>query len=235
MMRRMVFAFIFGLGFSGVSFADREITVTGSAEGSLSPNLVNISLDVWAKTKAAQSSQKIVSQLDQQVQKKIESFKMKKDDVQTEGYSIQPEYEYNQQSRQSVLVGYRVSHRQTLILRKTEEVGSFLDAIGSIKTSGESGVSISNLNWDSDGRDSAEVKLLGAAVKSTRVRAEEIAKAAGVKIKQVSKIQHGVGVVIPQPVPMMKMMAEAQSDVGAVVSPGQIKLRVDVTAQYEIN
>ncbi|MNL71378.1 hypothetical protein D3C87_1965230 [compost metagenome] len=73
-------------------------------------------------------------------------------------------------------------------------------------------------------------------MKSTKQKAEEIAKAAGVKIKGVSKISHGSSVQPPMPVfRAMKSFGGAMADSASTeVAGGQVKVHVDVTAEYEI-
>ncbi|WP_235046130.1 SIMPL domain-containing protein [Bdellovibrio bacteriovorus] len=216
---------------------NRYIVVSGFAERGLDPNLVNLNIEVWSKASTAKQAQGLAANQFKQVRKTLEDFKIKKEDIQTDNYSLNPEYEYDQKLRQNKMVGFRVSQSLTVTLRKVEDAGNFLDALVAEKKTMDAGVNVSSLSWDSDKRDQTETATLGEAVRATRTKADEIAKAAGVKIKGVSKISHGVsGGLPPQPVFRnfggAKMMAEAAS---TDVAAGQIKVRVEVTAEYEIN
>ncbi|WP_291515969.1 SIMPL domain-containing protein [Bdellovibrio sp. ArHS] len=217
-----------------VANADNLIVVNGVAERGLDPNLVNISISVWAKAPAAKQAQQMAASQFKLVKKVFEDFKIKKEDVQTDNYSLTPEYEYDQKTQQNRMTGFRVTQSLQVTLRKIDEAGNFLDAIVSDKKTTTAGVNVSSLTWDSDKRMQVETAALGDAVRAAKVKAEEIAKAAGVKIKGVGKISSSQNQSPPQPfyATFNKMAAEsASTDVAA----GQVKVRVEVTAEYEIN
>jgi uncharacterized protein YggE len=99
-------------------------------------------------------------------------------------------------------------------------------------------VNVNFIQWDTDKRSQLELTALGDAVRNGRLKADALANAANVKIKSVSQLSHGVSVNLPMPAGrggMLKAMAfEASSQPATEVLPGQIKVRVDVTAQYEL-
>lgn len=221
----------------GAQAEDRSIIVSGVAEKGLDPNLVSMNVEVWSKASTAKQAQQLAAGQFKQVKKTLEDFKVKKEDVQTDNYALNPEYEYDQKLRQNRMVGFRVVQNLSVTLRKTEEAGSFLDALVSEKKSMDSGVNLNSISWDSDKRTQAEVATLAEAVRMAKMKAEEIAKAAGVKIKGVTRISHmSPGANPPQPVfrnyGLKTAMAEAAS---TELSAGQVKVRVEVTAEYEIN
>lgn len=216
---------------------DRFIVVSGAAEKGLDPNLVHMNVEVWSKANTAKQAQQLAANQFKQVKKALDDFKVKKEDIQTDNYALNPEYEYDQKLRQNKLVGFRVTQSLSVTLRKVEDAGNFLDALVSDKKTTDSGVNVNSLAWDSDKRPQAETAALGDAVRMTRTKADEIARAAGVKIKGVSKISHGTsGYNPPQPIfrnfGMKAMAAEAAP---TELSSGQIKVRVEVTAEYQIN
>ncbi|KYG61796.1 SIMPL domain-containing protein [Bdellovibrio bacteriovorus] len=219
---------------TSVAHADNLIVVNGVAERGLDPNLVNISISVWAKAPAAKQAQQMAASQFKNVKKVFEDFKIKKEDIQTDNYSLNPEYEYDQKTQQNKMTGFRVTQSLQVTLRKIDDAGNFLDAIVSDKKTQTSGVNVSSLTWDSDKRMQVETAALGDAVRAAKVKAEEIAKAAGVKIKAVGKITSNQSQSPPQPfyATFNKAIAEAAS---TDVASGQIKVRVEVTAEYEIN
>ncbi len=157
--------------------------------------------------------------------------------MRTDNYALNPEYEYDQKSRQNKMTGFRVSQTLTVTLRKVEDAGNFLDSLVAEKKTADSGVNVNSINWDSDKRPQVETSALGDAVRAAKSKADEIAKAAGVKIKGVSKISHST--VNSGPIPAFKAyaMREAQTADAASteLASGQVKVRVEVTAEYEIN
>ncbi|WP_413586804.1 SIMPL domain-containing protein [Bdellovibrio sp. HCB274] len=216
--------------------ADRMIVVSGSSEKGLDPNMVNMTVEIWSKAQTAKQAQTLAANQFKDVKKVFEEFKIKKEDIQTDNYSLNPEYVYDQKAQANKMVGFRVVQSLMVTLRKVDDAGRFLDALVTEKQTKESGVNVNSINWDSDKRQQAETSALGDAVRATKMKAEEIAKAAGVKIKGVSRISHGTMSNQP-PIPVMRNFAmKAMADSAPTeLSSGQIKVRVEVTAEYEIN
>lgn len=221
-------------GFSAQA-EDRLIIVNGVAERSLDPNMVQLEISVWSKAGTAKQAQSLAAQSYKQVKKSFDEFKIKKEDIQTTGYSLSPTYEYDQKTSRNQLTGYQVTQNLNVVIRKVEDAGNFLDSLIDEKKGNNSGVNVQSINWDSDKREQAIAAALGDAVRSSKGKAEEIAKAAGVKIRNVSKISHttsdGGG---PRPVFARAEMMMKASDVSTEVSGGQVRVRVEVSAEYEI-
>lgn len=217
--------------------SDRLIVVSGTSEKGLDPNMVSMTVEVWSKAPTAKQAQQAAANQFKQVKKVFDDFKIKKEDIQTDNYSLNPEYVYDQKTQTNKMVGFRVMQSLVVTLRKVDDAGNFLDALVADKKATDAGVNVNSINWDSDKRSATEVAALGDAVRNTKLKAEEIAKAAGVKVKGVSRISHGAQTFQP-PIPMMRnfgMKAAAMDSAPTELSAGQIKVRVEVTAEYEIN
>ncbi|NUN05334.1 MAG: SIMPL domain-containing protein [Bdellovibrio sp.] len=220
----------------GAFAEERLIMVNGVGEKSLDPNMVNLTVEVWSKAPSAKQAQQLAANQFKNIKKSFDDFKIKKEDMQTDSYSLSPEYEYDQKTRQNKMTGFRVSQSLSVTLRKVEDAGNFIDALVSDKKTTDSGVSLNSIAWDSDKRLAAETATLAEAVRAAKIKAEEIAKAAGVRIKGVSKISHTTSAAGPRPamreMGLMKMSADSAA---TEVAAGQIKVRVEVIAEYEIN
>lgn len=217
--------------------ADEKVIVVSSfAEKGVEPNMVSLNVEIWSKASTAKQAQSLNAAEFQKVKKSLDSFKVKKEDIQTENYSLNPEYIYDQKTQQNKMADFRALQILKVTLKKTEDLGSFLDAMVTSAAKNDSGVNVNSIQWDTDKRQQIEVSALGDAVRNGRVKADELAKAANVKIKGVSMLSHGVSASAP-PMPMrgmMKTMAYEARDNSTEVMAGQIKIRVDVTAEYEI-
>jgi uncharacterized protein YggE len=220
-----------------ISFADEKLIIVSSfAEKAVDPNQVSLNMEIWSKAGSAKQAQALNAGEFQKIKKTLDSFKIKKEDIQTDSYSLNPEYIYDQKTQQNKMVGFRALQVLRVTLRKTEDLGGLLDATVTSATKNESGVNVNSIQWDTDKRAALELTALGDAVKNGRQKADELAKAANVKIKGVSLLSHGVTASAPSPMSprMMKTMAFDGASTSTEVMPGQVKVRVDVTAQYEI-
>lgn len=226
------------LSSSGYASDERLIIVNGVAEKSLDPNMIQLSVEVWSKANTAKHAQSLAAQQFKSLKQVFEDFKIKKEDLQTDNYTLTPDYEYDQKTRQNKMIGFRVSQNLSVILRKVEEAGGFIDALVSDKKSMDAGVNVNSISWDSDKRTQVETGALADAVRAAKVKAEEIAKAAGVRIKGVARISHGVSAAGgggPQFRNLGAKMMAAEAATPTEISAGQIKVRVEVSAEYEIN
>jgi len=219
------------------SFADDKLIVVSSfAEKAVDPNMVSLNVEIWSKATTAKQAQSLNASEFQKIKKIFDTFKVKKEDVQTDNYSLNPEYIYDQKTQQNKMVGFRALQILKVTLHKTDELGSFLDSIVSSAAKNESGTNVNSISWDTDKRQQIELSALSEAVKNGRMKADELAKAASVKIKGVSMLSHGSSSG-PPPMPMrgmMKAMAFESGGANTEVMAGQVKIRVDVTAHYEI-
>lgn len=238
-MRIGLLSFVLVIFVSVVSKAaeDRHlISVNGIAETMVDPNLLTLQIDSWAKGSTAKVAQEGQAIQYKKILNVIEKFKIKKEDFKTENFSVNPEYVYDTKSRRNKITSYITSHQISIVFKKIEEVGALVDGlVASGKNDASSGVSIQNLIWDTDKRNVYETATIQSAVSSARARAEELAQAAGVKIKAVHRIIHNN--YTPERTFSMAMKSrEAMEDAApqTVLSPGKIKIRVEVQMEFEI-
>ena len=212
------------------------IEVNGLAERTVEPNMVILRVESWAKAGSAKKAQEQQALQFTNFKKSLEKFKIKKEDIQTESYYVNPEYVYDQKTRNNKIDGYRVSHSIVVTYRNVENAGQFLDEVVTSKGD-NSGVNVNGVSWDSDKKSEVELSALGDAVRNARKRADELADAAKVKIKGVHKIQH-TSFTAPSPRPYMAkaaMMEMASDAAPTEVAGGQIKISVQVNLEYEID
>lgn len=234
---RLLFAALFCLLPTTFAQADSHIiAVGGSAEKSLEPNMISLTVEIWSKAGSAKQAQALASAEYQRVKKVFDNFKIKKEDISTDNYALNPEYVYDSKTQQNKMAGFRAVQSLLVTLKKVDEAGAFLDAVSTAEKK-DAGVNINNLRWDSDKRGQVELAGLSEAVQNSRHKADEIAKAANVKIKAVARISHNTS-ADNSPIPfrgggMMKMSASNAAP--TELAAGAIKVRVEVHAEYEIN
>lgn len=233
------FTILLSLSFLSQAKAESQpslISVNGVSEKNVDPNILSLSIEVWSKATQAKVAQGNIAIEYKRVQSTLEKFKVKKEDIQTESYSLNPEYVYDQRTQQNKMTGFRAAQTLRVTVRKTDEAGGLLDGLSYEGKSATAGVNLNSISWDVDNREALQVAGLSDAVKAAKIKAEEIAKAAGVKIKSVYHISHGSFSTEPRPVHrggFSKSMALAEA-APTELSSGQIKVRVEVQAAYQI-
>lgn len=220
-------------------FADtRLISVSGSAERSLEPDMARVLVNVWGKADNAKNAQNLSNEQNDHFKKVLEQFNIKKTDTMTTGYELSPEYVYDNKANTNKITGYMASQSIRVILKKTDIVGKFMDAlIIRDEKNLKSGTSVQGVVWDIEKRDEIEKSLLSDAVRNAEEQAQLLAKAAKVKVKGVF---HLVPQSFNQPMPMYEAspMMMKSADAGAAretsVFAGEIKIKAQVSADYEI-
>ena len=218
------------------------IKVGSYSEKNIDPNIMNINLQIWAKAATAAQAQEMANKHVKRVKELTEKFKVKKEDVQTEYYSVTPEYAYEQKTGISRIQGYSAMHSLTVTFKNLDEAGKFIDQAAKGDKAEKAGVTIGNIGWDSDKKGEAEEACISQAVKQARGRADDLAKAAGVKIKGVYSITNQQVYANYEAAPMAgaaraqnKMMMSADmAESSTELSPGKIKIRADVNIEYLI-
>lgn len=228
---------LLSLVYSSFAVAEvRLISVTGLVEKSFQPDIVRLNINLWGKgdsAKKAQSNNQIQYEI---LKKSIESFKIKKEDVKTTSYLLNPEYVYDQKTNRNNINGYTANQGVMVTLRKVEDAGAFIDSLASSSKNMISGVDVNSLGFDLDKRTEEESALLSAAVEKAYAQAEVLAKAAGVKLKGIYRLApRGSG----SPVPMYEARALMASDGmqakggGATqFMSGEVKVSSEVSADY---
>lgn len=215
------------------------ISVNGIAERSIEPNMVVLNIEIFGKSLQAKIAQDHQSKEFNRIKTIVEKYKIKKDDFTTENYSINPEYVYDQKTQQNKISGYRVSHQIKIISKKTDDAGDLVDALTSTSKIESAGVVLQSISWDSDKKSAAEAQAMIDAVKAAQAKADNLAKAAGVKIKNIHLISHqssAEAAVRPQfDNVRSKSFALSDAQASTSLSAGQIKVRTEVLMQFEIN
>ncbi len=212
---------------SAVAFADTAlIAVNGTAEKSVDPNIVNIQIEIWAKSAQAKQAQETVAKEYQRIKAVIEKFKVKKEDFQTLSYALVPEYNYDK--GQPRITGHRASHSILIMQRKIDDTGTLVDAIISGNTS------IQSIVWDYDKREQVQVSLLAEAVRNAKAQADELAKASNTKIKGVYRLSRAMEGITPIVRSSKFAMVQESSMASTEMSAGPVKIQVSVSAEYEL-
>lgn len=233
---------IFSCSFAMADASPPLIKVGSFSEKNIDPNIMNINLQIWAKASSASQAQEMSNKHVKRIKELIEKFKVKKEDVQTDYYSVTPEYAYEHKTGISRIQGYSATHSMTVTFKNLDQAGQFIDQSAKGDKNEKSGVTIGNISWDSDKKGEAEVECITKAVKQARDRADDLAKAAGVKIKGVYLITNqqvyanyesaaAPGAARANKMSMMADMAESSP---TELSPGKIKIRADVSIDYLI-
>ena len=205
------------------------LTVTGSGESNTAPDIAYVSVGVVTTGKKAQDAAQANAAATTKVVDALRRIGIAEKDVQTSGYSVNPNYEPQPRANEGPrIIGYMVSNNVRATVRKTADVGKVIDAALEAGANNVHGVS-----FGLDARDKAEGEALTAAVTEARRKADTLARAAGVRITGVVQLQEGA---VYRPMPMMEtaMFRAGARDAATPISPGELTVSANVTVVYAI-
>ena len=206
----------------------RTITVTGIGRVSVRPDIADLQLGVTITEKTVDAARSASAKAQNGILAKLKALGIEGRDLQTSIVSVNPQYDYSEQSAPPRLVGYQFTNLVAAMIRDIDKVGDAIDgALGAGATS------IDQISFRVADQSAAEAQAREAAVADARSRADTLAAGAGVVITGVAAIAEGGGGPIPYP-HHMERMAFAAKDAGTPIEAGMNEVTATVTVTYLI-
>lgn len=216
------------------------ITVQGTGEVRIKPDIARLSLGV--QTQGADSTRAAAENADrtQRVISAIRGAGVAERDIQTQNYSISPQYDYRprpagQENVPPPIIGYLVNNTVGVVVRKIADVGKIIDAAIKAGANVAGGI-LFDLDDPAKARDEAMRKAVANAISKaeTLLDAAKGAQAiANPKIRLISLTEGGFS--FPRPVmEMANMRAMAADAAPTPVQAGEQVVSATVTARFAI-
>lgn len=220
------------------SIPSNVISVSGTGEAFVVPDIATFSFGASATGKNVADAQAQVTTIINQALAKVKALGVAEKDIQTSDYSANPKYEYTSgvctsggvcKPSTQTLVGYEVNETITIKVRKVEDAGTILGAVG-----GTGVTNVSGLSFAVDNRDAVERQAREKAITDAKTKANALAKDLGVSlVRIVSFNENGGGMPIMYQAKDM-MSVSAGSAPAPSVPVGENKIQSNVTITYEI-
>ncbi len=201
---------------------ERLITVTGHGTVAVAPDTAMIRIGVTSQARTAREASAANAQQMTKVISAIEQAGIARKDIQTSRLSLQPQYDAKNGANR--LLGFQVTNRITVRVRKIDDLPSLLDKAIAAGANEMSGISFL-VSGESRALDEARAD----AIADARRKAELYAKAAGAQIGKVVAISEQGSAPPPRPFEALRAGAAA-----VPVVPGEQMLRATVTVTYEL-
>jgi len=155
-------------------------------------------------------------------------------DIQTSGFSINPNYVYSDQrdaqgyTPPPVINGYQVANSVTVIVRELDELGTILDQSVTVGANTVNGVTFSVADPSALLNEARK-----AAFADARAKAELYATAAGTTLDDIVGISETAGYDAPAPYPMYAR-ADAVAAKPVPVAGGELTFSITVNVQWDL-
>ncbi len=208
-------------------FRTTTLNLSAVGEVKISPDMATINLGV--NTEAPNAAEALTANAAQmtKVMTALTSAGLAAKDIQTSNLSLNAQYTY-EPNQPPKLRGYQASNSVTIIVRDLKKLGQAVDATVKAGANQVNGISF-GISDPAAAEDAARQK----AAKALLAKANLYANATGYKVARLVSLSEGGGYQAPQPVPMYAM-ARMEKDVSSPISAGELSVRVDATAVYEL-
>jgi uncharacterized protein YggE len=202
-----------------------SIVTQGTATVKHAPDRAWVSIAVEARdSKADNARQQAAAQM-ATLQNTLKALGIPADAIKTTDFSLQQQMEWDGTRNRP---GNYVARNQIEIrVDKIEQTGNVVDSAGSMKTSGNSSVSISGLRFDLKDSEAAEKEALKLAVAEALGRAQAIAEAARRPLGQIIRIEDQRITQFPVPFAATARLEKAAAD--TPIAPGEVEVRASIS------
>jgi uncharacterized protein YggE len=209
------------------AFRATTLNLSASGESKVTPDLATITLGVQTDgPTAAQALSANAAQMTKVVAA-LKKAGIAERDIQTSTLNVNPQYVYVE-NKPPRLNGYQASNQVTIQVRDLARLGQTVDATVNAGATNVGGISF-GLQDPQVAEDAARLD----AVKALQAKADLYARATGYRIVRLVSLGEGGGYTPAPPMPMYAMAKREMAD-SSPVSAGELKVRVDVSATYEL-
>ncbi|WP_283194258.1 SIMPL domain-containing protein [Rhizobium sp. AN80A] len=208
------------------------ISVIGEGRATMAPDMAVLTFSVVKQEKTAREALDGNNKAMSDVLAALKKAGIAERDLQTSGFSVQPQYRYPQgtdgQQLPPELIGYQVSNTLTVRVRDLSKLGGIIDQSVTLGVNQGGDIQFTN-----DKPDSAMEEARKNAVADAVARAKTLASAAGVKLGNVIEInENGPR---PQPMPVMRAaMMKTEADAAVPIQGGESSYNISVNVTFAI-
>jgi hypothetical protein len=214
---------------SGSRIKPPNITVTGEALLMVEPDQAEIDVGVVTQSKTAPEAAGENAERAARVIAALRKLLTAADEIKTSGYTLTPSYRYPKEGGKPEIVGYTATNVVRIRTGALKSVGNLID------TAMRSGANrVQRLVFTlKDPLDAQRSALREATVKA-KSKAEEVARALGVKITKVLSVTESGQGFQPRMAEALAARADAMPAAPTPIEPGTIEVRSTVTLTAEI-
>jgi uncharacterized protein YggE len=198
----------------------RVVNVSGNGQVTITPDIATLTFGVESSGTDLAAAQADNATRTQAVIDRLKGLGIAANDLQTTGYSIQPQYDRDQK-----LTGYRIVNAVRATVRDLKAVGPTID--GAVNAGANR---VSGISFDATNKADATRRAREAAVADARQKAEQYAQLTGSTLGGVMQISETTAGT-PE---YRTAAAPAAASQATPIEPGEGSLTITVQISYEL-
>ena len=229
---RTILSIIALLALSNAALAQQElrtITVNGIGSSSVAPDRAAVQMSIVARSSTVAAAQEVAADVAAKVLEVTGNLGIDREQVDTTGSSVRPDYRWNREREEQELRGYIAERQIQVDLRDLDKLGALIE--GAV----EAGVNqVSPPQLDSSKRGEAYREALDAAARDAQANAAQLASSLGARLGEVLQITTD-----SQPAPPRPFMRAAMADSMEATAPetynaANLGFDATITAVFEL-
>ncbi len=205
-----------------------SVTVTGHAEMAVVPDIAYISLGIVTTASDVAKAKAENDATMNRIYTAVELLGINKEQIQTSGFSIQPQYKQNTKNDDATVIsGYRVQNTVTVKVTDFAQISQVIDA------SSQAGANqINGLRFAVNDESSLKDQLLAKAILDGKHKAALIAETLGGSLGQATSVNlNGYSSPMSENVRLYK----ADMASSTPISAGTLSISADVNMAFQLN
>lgn len=211
------------IGFAGAVSAETRFEARGSGYVEVTPDQVNFSASVTEVDRDVLKAQASVNGAITAMENAIAKYNLDKKTINSSALSLNPEYQWDADTREQVFIGYRVTRNLVFTGKRTSEIGMIMN---SLAQSGATQVSTPQLSYSEPHQ--AKEQALRNAVTHALGTVKAMASAAGMTVQAVNSISEANGYSEAPFESLMRMEIASAADTAPSVSVGTMRYTAEV-------
>ncbi len=231
MFRLLCLLFLLSMGTDAMADEQtRSVTVTGTGFAEIEPDSATLRMSIVAREPTLSAAQKAAADVAKKVLKMTDRMDIDRDQVDTTGASVRPDYRWNREKEEQELRGYIAERQIAVNIEDLEKLGAVVEGAVS------AGVNqVSPPQLDSSKRKETYRRALRAAAEDAKANASQLAVTLGANLGQVINISSGANAPRPPvPHPAGARMMAAESDAAETYNAADLSFNAIVTVVFEL-
>ena len=216
-----------------LSSQQEGIWVNGNGKVTAVPDIAILQLGIEAQEVSVAQAQSQAALAMDAVMAALKDNGVAEKDVQTRFFNIQRVTRWDENKGQETVIGYRVTNMVTAKIRTMDEIGAIVDAVA---VAGGDLTRVDSVAFSIEDPTDYQVEARQKAVADARVKAEQLAEQAGIKLGRPTYISESS--YLPSPVYPQRSYAFAEvmpaSLPSSDISPGEMEVTLTVQLAYAI-
>jgi uncharacterized protein YggE len=211
----------------------KSITVTAEGKITATPDIAIVNLAVVSQAKNVKQAVEDGNSKMTEVYNAVKELNVSEKDISSTSYNLYPNYDYSKSYSSPRITGYTLDQQIQVKIRDLEKIEDVLDRAVSAGSN-----QIGQLTFDIDDPSEIKKQVREKAFDTARLKAEEMADAAGVSLGEVLTFSEGSDYAVTARYANYKMDATMDYEESAsvpTIAPGSKDFSINVSITYSIN